>query len=156
VNSSTFGLYLLQCYTILDRAITTDYINKKNMFGTRWSIFILYACCFIPRAWTRDIEIERLMIARVSMTTPKLYYSIDKFTNIGGGCSQYKAMCENQRCTRCVCRDFYTFISYTAGCLSKADGDVILAGEKRLQYITLQHMVPEQTVLLFNYFPVFS
>ena len=112
------------------------------MFASRLCIFTLCLCCCILRTSTSDssqqtlmIEIERLKIAGASSTTG-LYYSIDKFKNVGGSlqrrsiCSKHKAICDDDICERCACRDFDTFVSYTAGCLPKDDKDDVLGGKK--------------------------
>ena len=45
----------------------------------------------------------------------------------------YNATCNGRDCNMCACKDFKTFLSYKAGCVSKQKGDEFLGGKFFLQ-----------------------
>ena len=99
--------------------------------------FTIYLLVFIRTYEARWVEIERRSVTNDTLT--HMFLSIDKFPNdekVSNGkqtkqrfCEMYNATCNGRDCNMCACKDFKTFLSYKAGCVSKQKGDEFLGGK---------------------------
>ena len=84
-----------------------------------YMLFLATFLCFAD-------QVERQLPTELS----NINLSIDTFPNSDANnisyCKKRNGICENKSCTKCVCKNFDTFLSKESGCVNKSNGDSII------------------------------